>query len=85
MLKRLTEEVVIPIPYRAVSLINPFFGSLYFFHGFFFSHLLDPVPFPKGEHVRWQRWIQASFIGYQSKLRSLNDEQQQKQARKLYQ
>lgn len=35
MLKRLTEEVVIPIPYRAVSLINPFFGSLYFFHGIF--------------------------------------------------
>lgn len=53
MLKRLTEEVIIPIPYRAVSSSNAFFRLQYkiTIWNSFFS---DSVPFPQGKYVCWK-------------------------------
>lgn len=81
MLKRITQEVIIPIPYRVVSFIwkNDFYIhvtivsiyslSLIYFLGFIFQ---GSVSFSKGEHACGQWKIQASLIWFKSKLCHLN-------------
>lgn len=75
MLKRLTEEVVIPIPYRSVSnrllsipkcCIKANVQSIFYL--MILSLLPGAIPFPQREYVCWNWWIQASSIGIKPEL-----------------
>lgn len=63
MMKRLTEEVVVPIPCPVVSAhLAVVDFSILSNESFSRSLRTGSIPLPQGEYVYWRWWLQASLV-----------------------